>query len=270
MQSSLRIMNYQKQLQEIKNDFIKSKNLQNKQEKVKILRRITDKCNIFEDINVDYLKALKETLKDDMKFKEELLKFEPSISEKTLNENFPSEINKIKPNEKFKYLFEEIIEISTNLEKKEDLLDSLTNLLYTFKETNFFEINFQLLQQDNLELYLNKMYELLFKNIISDLSLLKIGNITNYSEESKKIYEAIEKSLQEKKADLDLDDSNENLIKELKILIQKKNAFQILQNNYASNFFENFSIFFIGVYDNFSKRFPNFEIKNVEFEDFVI
>ena len=273
---SNRLKIYEDKLKDIKEDFkkLKTTKFKNTKEKIRYLKGIKKKCNIFEDINRSYLCAVQENIKDSKdkeKLKKKLKKYEPSISKKCFNQYFHNSIDKVPPNIKFKKLFERLVLIGKNIDSK-GALDYLTDLLVDYKETHFYSLNFQLLQEDNRELYLNKLYNIAFLKIVTFIDELKDNDTDNYNDKDKKEYTSLVQLCEEKKNNYK-NTMSEQAEKEAKFYIQKINAFKMLQNKNIKTFFKKFVMFFKSIYKELNSRFPDYNIKDEKdiklFENFL-
>ena len=157
---------YEKQLVKIKEDYNKIINdKENKYDKLEKLKKIIDKCNIIEEYNIEYLKELN-SVEDENNFKQNLKKYEGSISSKLINENFEkykNAINKIDAIDKINLLILSIVNLKF-LSLKEQT-KNLKNIFNEIKSQKIYKLNFQLLPSDNLELYLFNLYQVFCLNI---------------------------------------------------------------------------------------------------------
>ena len=103
-------------------------------------------------------------------------------------------------------------------------------------------INFQLLQEDTRELYLNKLYNIAFLNIVTFIDELKDNDTDNYNDEDKKEYTSLVQLCEEKKNNYK-NTMSEQAEKEAKFYIQKINAFKMLQNKNIKTFLKNLLCF---------------------------
>ena len=137
---------FEKQLVKIKEDYNKIINdKENKCDKLEKLKKIIDKCNIIEEYNIEYLKELN-SVEDENNFKQNLKKYEGSISSKLINENFEKYkniINKIDALDKIKLLIFSIVNLKTLslLEQTENL----KNIFNEIKSQKVYKLNFQLI-----------------------------------------------------------------------------------------------------------------------------
>ena len=262
---------FEKQLVKIKEDYNKIINdKENKCDKLEKLKKIIDKCNIIEEYNIEYLKELN-SVEDENNFKQNLKKYEGSISSKLINENFEKYkniINKIDALDKIKLLIFSIVNLKTLslLEQTENL----KNIFNEIKSQKVYKLNFQLLPSDNLELYLYNLYQIFCSNIYDKINELKANHFDDYEAEEEKLsdkkmakeialmtdeYKKLKNDINNK----DNKDNKEKEIKELDLKISLKTEeyklFQIIHSNYFKKYINGFNKFYSDLSCDLNKKF---------------
>ena len=230
---------YNKKLIEIENDFM----IYQKNPNLEQIQKIVQKCNIFKKYNIIYLEELKKSCsKSD--FEKELKIYKDTISKEELKKHF--QIEKLNGIDRISMLINNLILIYQYMHDKDmiGLQNAVKNLLCNSGEVlHDFRINFHLLACDNLELYINTLYRILYCKIFGAINGLEFDN--NYTETGKKDIEKMEADLEKKKI-------NKSETDEDKINFK---VYKIIRNKAFFPFFYNLGLFLINVQNSFSKKF---------------
>ena len=266
---------FNKRLNKARNDFkilLNDKN--NKKDKLEELKKIIDECNIIEDYNIEYLKILKEFEEEEI-FKLNLLKYEGSISEKKINENFPKIIVKISALDKIKLLITKILNLNslTIKEREEEVKDILSQI----KKIKLYKLNIQLFPSDNMELYIFLIYQMFCGNISNKIKEFKIDSLIQYKKDEDKKYDLkllkeINEMIEKSKVNKDIKFQDE-IKSQIKIKIDNYEIFQIVHNSKFNDYLNGFYKFYDELNINIVKRFFEKEKFNEEdvklFEQFT-
>ena len=166
-------------LNEIKQRFLEIINNtdEKKGDKFEEMKKIVDECNIFESYNIEYLKLL-QLIEKEKDFKSNLKKYEGSISLKSMDKAFPKINDKISSLDKIKILIYRIINFeSMQIKEKEK---ELKKLFDEIKSEKLYNLNFQLLPSDNMELYLYNLYQIFERCIYAKIKEYKNNELTEY------------------------------------------------------------------------------------------
>ena len=231
---------YNEKLKEIENDFKIYQNNPNLEQ----IKKVVQKCNIFEKYNIIYLEELKKSCsKSD--FEKEFEVYKDTISKEELKKHF--QIEKINGMDKISMLISNLILIFQyiNDENMIGLQIAVKNLLCNANEALIdYRINFQLLASDNLELYINTLYRIFYCKIFRELDGLELDN--NYTEKGKEEIQKMIDDIERKKL------NKSEITDEDKINLK---VYKIIRNKAFSPFFSNLGLFLMNVQNSFSNRF---------------
>ena len=166
-------------LNEIKQRFLEIINNtdEKKGDKFEEMKKIVDECNIFESYNIEYLKLL-QLIEKEKDFKSNLKKYEGSISLKSMDKAFPKIYDKISSLDKIKNLIYRIINFERMQIKEKE--KELKKLFDEIKSEKLYNLNFQLLPSDNMELYLYNLYQIFERCIYAKIKEYKNNELTEY------------------------------------------------------------------------------------------
>ena len=243
-------------------------------EKLEKLKNIIKECNIMESINIEYLKVVKEINEEE--FQKELKYYEPTLSKETFEREFPNvQTKKVSTVDKIKFLIADVMSLN-NLEStfKYERLKSLMRKLRE-EMNNKFEINFQTLPLDNIELSLDSIYRVCCQNLYGLIEQLSYFHSTdNYREENDKKYDIDKVSEIEKlTSKIRISDGSQEKIKEsITENTEDLISFRISRNSKFKHYLRDLNYFFFEVKDNYDARFKE-GIKTLEdlklYEKFV-
>jgi len=243
-------------------------------EKLEKLKNIIKECNIMESINIEYLKVVKEINEEE--FQKELKYYEPTLSKETIEREFPNvQTKKVKTVDKIKFLIADVMSLN-NLESTFKY-ESLKSLMRKLREemNNKFEINFQTLPLDNIELSLDSIYRVCCQNLYGLIEQLSYFHSTdNYWEENDKKYDIDKVSEIEKlTSKIRISDGSQEKIKEsITENTEDLISFRISRNSKFKYYLRDLNYFFFEVKDNYDARFKE-GIKTLEdlklYEKFV-
>ena len=243
-------------------------------EKLEKLKNIIKECNIMESINIEYLKVVKEINEEE--FQKELKYYEPTLSKETIEREFPNvQTKKDSTVDKIKFLIADVMSLN-NLEStfKYERLKSLMRKLRE-EMNNKFEINFQTLPLDNIELSLDSIYRVCCQNLYGLIEQLSyFHSIDNYREENDKKYDIDKVSEIEKlTSKIRISDGSQEKIKEsITENTEDLISFRISRNSKFKHYLIDLNYFFFEVKDNYDERFKE-GIKTLEdlklYEKFV-
>ena len=231
---------YNEKLKEIENDFKIYKNNPNLQQ----IKKIVQKCNIFEKYNIIYLEELKKSCSES-DFEKEFEAYKDTISEEELKKHF--QIEKINGKDKISLLISNLILIFEYINKEDmiGLQKAVKILLCNANEALIdYRINFQLLPLDNLELYINTLYRIFYCKIFGAINSLESDN--NYTEKGKEEIQKMVADIESKKL------NKSEITDEDKINLK---AYKIIRNKAFSPYFFNLGLFLMNVQNSFSNRF---------------
>ena len=257
---SKRLKIYNDKLIELKNEFSEIQNM--KEDKLDKLQKLIEKCNIFENYNLAYLKVLSE-FENEERFKNILLKYEDSISEEKMNQIFPNTIEKISGYKKINSIFLELLNLSysyDNINLEKNLRDFISKLNDSI--SNRYKINFQLLPSDNIELYLNIIYTIFCVNILKKLNYISKNNFISEKQEdmdfikgkTKEIAQLIDKakSFKDKESQ-----EYKSLKTQIDFQIKELDIFEMVHNKNFKIYLKNFNYFFAKIQKDFNERFKS-------------
>ena len=275
----LRLDVFEQKLKEANQNYLKVKDSKDKEcDKLEEFKKIIDKCNILEAYNLDYLRLLK-SFEDENSFKLDLQKYECSLSSTSINENFPKVIHKIKAINKIEALMKSILKLGTLSVKNQEI--ELKKIFEQIKSEKVYRLNCQLLPSDNIELYLNILYNVFGKCISEKINEFVINNLELYENEEDK--ESDKKMLHEisnlinKYKEIEDNKEKEKEKKELNKNISAKmevyRIFQIVHNNQFQDYLKGFLDFYNNLSSYLYKNFfnnENFNDNDVKlFEQFI-
>ena len=250
---SKRLEIYEKKLIEYKKDYIESQN--KNEDKLKNLKIFIEKCNIFEDYNLEYLKELKK--EEDILFNKELEKYEDSICKENLEKEFG--ISKISATDKIIKLISEISGFV--FLRKQELENEIKKFFCKSKELYHkkYNLNFQILPLDNKELFLNIVYEILYESIYNKIKNFENADPEDLEKEIYKIYvqnkstEICKKIDKSKKIKNPKSDEYKNLSKNIQDEIEELSIFNIVHNKQFKKYLKNMNTFYENINNNMTK-----------------
>lgn len=251
-----RLDKYEKKLENLRESFKKIKILNDDNNKLEELNNIINECNIIEEFNIEYLKVLKKVNEKD--FGNNFNKYKLSLTKEAIIENsLGTKEDKSNAVDRIRELFTQIIvlKICDNNDTKQNDIQKIFKQLRFAKKENY-DINFQILPMDNIELYLNIFYQLICANLYERFE--RYSFFDNYKKNEDQLYD--EKiTMQIEKLKNDSLEKYSSIPQEVQEQINEKvehlMSFRIIHNNKFNTYIQELDRFYFEVINDYFKRF---------------